>query len=136
MANKVQLAYVVCDFLFVLMGVFMLAFSIIVQNIQFEEAENGRQAARNLLYQRFPLTAGIGNAILIFITFLATIPGIITPARSWLKLGGVMTTFCGIFSLCIGLYLWILTLKTKDDFAPLWMAQSPQIQDLMQTSVS
>lgn len=56
MANKVALAYIASDFLFVLMGVFMLAFSIVVQNVRFEEPENGRQAARNLLYQRFPLT--------------------------------------------------------------------------------
>ena len=56
MANKVALAYMVTDFLFVLMGIFMLAFSIVVQNVRSEEPENGRQAARNLLYQRFPLT--------------------------------------------------------------------------------
>jgi hypothetical protein len=56
MPNKVALAYMVSDFLFVLMGIFMLAFSIVVQNVRFEEPENGRQAARNLLYQRFPLT--------------------------------------------------------------------------------
>jgi len=60
MANKVTLAYMVSDFLFVLMGIFMLAFSIIVRNIQFEEPLNGRQAARNLLYQRFPLTGECG----------------------------------------------------------------------------
>ncbi|KAK0655955.1 hypothetical protein B0T16DRAFT_23586 [Cercophora newfieldiana] len=134
MANKVTLAYMVSDFLFVLMGIFMLAFSIIVQNIQFEEPTNGRQAARNLLYQRFPLTAGIANSIFVFATFLVTIPGIITPARAWLKLGGVMATFSAIFSMIIGLYLWITTLKTKGDFAPLWMAQTAAIQDLMETT--
>jgi len=134
MANKVTLAYMVTDFLFVLMGIFMLAFSIIVQNIQFEEPQNGRQAARNLLYQRFPLTAGIANAIMIFATFIVTLPGVITPARGWLKVGGVMATFCAIFSMTIGLYLWITTLKTKGDFAPLWMAQSAEVQDLMQTT--
>ncbi|KAK0749485.1 hypothetical protein B0T18DRAFT_322917 [Schizothecium vesticola] len=136
MANKVALAYMVTDFLFVLMGIFMLAFSIVVQNVRFEEPENGRQAARNLLYQRFPLTAGIANAIFVFVTFLVTIPGIITHARAWLKLGAVMTTCSAMFSMIIGLYLWILTLKTKDDFAPLWMAQSASVQDLMETTFS
>jgi len=58
--NKVQLAYVIADGLFLLMGVFMLAFSVIVQNIQFEVPTEGRQAARNLLYQRFPLTGACG----------------------------------------------------------------------------
>jgi len=36
----------------------------------------------------------------------------------------------------IGLYLWITTLQTKGDFAPLWMAQPAAIQDLMETTVS
>ena len=61
MANKVTLAYVIADGLFLLMGVFMLAFSVIVQNIQNEVATEGRQAARNLLYQRFPLTGQWSN---------------------------------------------------------------------------
>jgi len=132
--NKVQLAYVIADGLFLLMGVFMLAFSVIVQNIQFEVPTEGRQAARNLLYQRFPLTVGIVNSVFIFVAFLFTIPGLITPARGWLKLGGWMTTICGMFSLILGLYLWILTLKTKEDFAPLYFAQPPEIQELMQTA--
>lgn len=56
--SKVLLAYVVADGLFLLMGIFMIAFSVIVQNIQFEIPTEGHQAARNLLYQRFPLTGG------------------------------------------------------------------------------
>lgn len=56
--SKVLLAYVVADGLFLLMGIFMIAFSVIVQNIQFEVPTEGQQAARNLLYQRFPLTGG------------------------------------------------------------------------------
>lgn len=134
MANKVLLAYGICDGLFVLMGIFMLSFSVIVQNIQNEIPENGRQAARNLLYQRFPLTAGIVNAVMIFITFLFTLPGIITPARIWLKLGGYMVTICAMFSMIIGLYLWILTLRTRVDFAPIFAAQPNNIKGLMQTT--
>jgi len=79
---------------------------------------------------------GIVNSVFIFVAFLFTIPGLITPARGWLKLGGWMTTICGMFSLILGLYLWILTLKTKEDFAPLYFAQPPEIQELMQTAVS
>lgn len=56
MANKIQVAYLVANGLFLLMGVFILAFSIIVTNIRGEDPSNGRQAARNLLYQGFPLT--------------------------------------------------------------------------------
>jgi hypothetical protein len=56
MANKVLLAYVAADILFVLMGAIMLAFSLLVQNFMMEAPIDGEQAARNLLYQRFPLT--------------------------------------------------------------------------------
>ncbi len=56
MGNKVLLAYVVADVGFVISGAVMLAFSIIVQNNMFEVPTEGEQAARNLLYQRFPLT--------------------------------------------------------------------------------
>lgn len=51
-------------------------------------------------------------------------------------MGGWMTTVCGTFSLILGLYLWILTLKTKEDFAPLYFQQTPEIQQLMQSAVS
>ncbi|KAK3363545.1 hypothetical protein B0T25DRAFT_47030 [Lasiosphaeria hispida] len=136
MANKVALAYMASDFLFVLMGIFMLAFSLVVQSVQNEQPIEGKQAARNLLYQSFPLTAGIANAALVFFTFIVTIPGIITRARAWLKLGGILATISAVFSLVIGLYLWILTLKIKGDFAPLWMSQAPVAQDLMQTTFS
>ncbi|KAK4187292.1 hypothetical protein QBC35DRAFT_235853 [Podospora australis] len=132
MVNKVQLAYVVADGLFLLMGVFMIGFSVIVGNIRDEIPENGRQAARNLLYQRFPLNAGIANAVFIFITFIATLPGLATSSRGWLKLGGYMTTVCAMFSLVVGLFLWILTLRTREDFGPLYVAQPADIQQLMQ----
>ena len=82
------------------------------------------------------LAAGLANAALVFSTFFVTIPGMITPARIWLKIAGVMATLCAMYSMVIGLYLWILTLKTKQDFAPLWMAQTATVQDLMETTVS
>ncbi|KAG7291664.1 hypothetical protein NEMBOFW57_001683 [Staphylotrichum longicolle] len=132
MVNKIQLAYVAADGLFMLMGVFILAFSVIVGNIRDEEPSNGRQAARNLLYQGFPLTAGIVNAVFIFVTFLVTLPGLATSARKWIKLAGYMAVVCAIFSMCLGLYLWILTLKSRGDFAPLFAAQTDQVKSLMQ----
>ncbi|KAL2136052.1 hypothetical protein VTI74DRAFT_5632 [Chaetomium olivicolor] len=136
MVNKVQLAYVVTDGLFLLMGIFILAFSVIVGNIRDEIPENGRQAARNLFYQRFPLTAGIVNAVFIFVTFLMTLPGLATSSRKWLKLAGYMAVFCSIFTMILGLILWIQTLKTRGDFAPLFSAQTDEVKSLMQTTFS
>ena len=79
--------------------------------------------------------AGVVNAVFIFITFLFTLPGLVTPARRWLKVAGIMAVFCGIFTLILGLYIWILTLKTRENFAPLFSAQSDEVKSLMQTAV-
>lgn len=76
------------------------------------------------------------NAIFVFATFLVTLPGIITPARGWTTVGIWMTTICSVFSTVLGLYIWVQTLRTKEDFASIWAAQPFEIQDLMQTAVS
>lgn len=55
------------------------------------------------------------------------------PTRAWLKLGVYMTVASSMFTMILGLWLWILTLRTKEDFEPLWIAQSSAVQGLMQT---
>lgn len=55
MVNKVQLVYVIADGLVLLMGIFILAFCVVVGNVRNEVPTDGEQAARNLIYQRFPL---------------------------------------------------------------------------------
>ncbi|CAK7208956.1 hypothetical protein SBRCBS47491_000273 [Sporothrix bragantina] len=136
MANKVLVAYVAADILFVVMGAIMLGFSVIVKNILAENKTptDGAEAVRNLLYSKFPLTAGIVNAIFYFVTFLFTIPAIVMPTRGWLKFSGYMVLVTALFSLIIGLDLWILTLSVKEQFTPIWSAQTSQVQDLMQTA--
>ncbi|CAK7206280.1 hypothetical protein SEUCBS139899_009067 [Sporothrix eucalyptigena] len=136
MANKVLVAYVLADILFVVMGAIMLAFSVIVKNIlaKNEVPANGTEAVINLLYSKFPLTAGIVNAIFYFVTFLFTIPAIVMPTRGWLKFSGYMVVVTSLFSLVIGLDLWIVTLSVKEQFAPIWSQQTSQVQDLMQTA--
>jgi hypothetical protein len=58
------------------------------------------------------------------------------PTRGWLKLGGYMITVCALFSMVIGVYLWVLTLRTKQDFFQIWIAQDARVQDMMQTAFS
>lgn len=80
-------------------------------------------------------TAGIVNGVLVFVTFAFTLPAIAMPTRGWLKLSGYMLVVNAVFSVILGLYLWILTLRTKESLSPLWNAQQPRVQDLMQTTV-
>lgn len=56
MQNKVLGAYAAADFFFVVCGVILLVFSIVVRNQDNEVTDDGKQAARDLLYQQFPLT--------------------------------------------------------------------------------
>ncbi|KAI1392287.1 uncharacterized protein F4822DRAFT_390399 [Hypoxylon trugodes] len=136
MVNKVLGAFIATDGLFVSMGAIMLGFSIIVQQTCFDPPNDGNEAARDLLYQRFPFTAGIVNAVFIFATFLATIPALATNNRSWLKLAGYMVVVDAIFTMAIGVDLWIITLTMKNEFLQIWTSQPPHVQDLMQTAFS
>lgn len=58
MPNKILLAYICTDIAFVAMGALELGFAIIINNVKDQDPANGMEAARNLLYQRFPLTGG------------------------------------------------------------------------------
>ncbi|KAI1764898.1 hypothetical protein GGR53DRAFT_292243 [Hypoxylon sp. FL1150] len=136
MVNKVLAAFVVTDGLFVSMGAIMLGFSIIVQQTCFNTPTEGNEAARDLLYQTFPFTAGIVNAVFIFAAFLATIPALATNNRSWLKLAAFMVVASAIFTLGIGVDLWVLTLRMKDEYFEIWTSQPQHVQDLMQTAFS
>ena len=55
MGNRILTAYVVIDGLFAVTGAIMLGFSVIVLQTCFNPPTEGEQAARDLLYQRFPL---------------------------------------------------------------------------------
>lgn len=83
----------------------------------------------------FQITAGIVNGVLVFVTFALTLPAIAMPTRGWLKLSGYFIVINAIYSVVLGLYLWILTLQTKERLSPIWNVQTSQVQDLMQTSV-
>lgn len=72
---------------------------------------------------------------MVFISFALTLPALATPARGLLKAAGYMIAVNAVFSLIIGLDLWITTLKTKQEFFEIWTSQTPQIQSLLQTRV-
>lgn len=135
MPNKVFLTTLGINLLFLGTGILELAFSLVVQNQMTAKAQDGQEAVRNLLYQMFPLTAGIVNGAIIMATFAFTLLGLMTPMRSWLKAGGYLITFCGLFTLCLGVYLWIMTLRLKDGFFSTYLEQEPTVQSLIQQSV-
>ncbi|KAF5017261.1 hypothetical protein F66182_10832 [Fusarium sp. NRRL 66182] len=134
MVDKVFVATVIADILFLAAGIMELVFSLVVQSEMYDLPSDGEQATRNLLYQRFPLTAGIVNAVFVLVTFAVTLPGLVMPTRSFLKVSGYMVTVCGIFTMCVGVFLWVMTLKIRAQFFDIYIAQEPEVQSLIQNS--
>jgi hypothetical protein len=135
MPNKILLATSGLTLLFVSAAGVMLGFSIIAGKIRTTPTPvDGIEAARHLTYLQFPLEAGIANAAMMFITFLLILPGLLTPTRGLLKVSSAAISICGAFTLCIGIFLWILTLNTKATFLPVWKGQEQDIQGLMEVS--
>lgn len=135
MANKVFTTTLGISLLFLASGCLELGFSLVVRNMMSNRPESGQEAVRNLLYQMFPLTAGIANGAATLATFAFTLLGLMSPMRSWLKAGGYLITMCGLFTLCLGVYLWIMTLRLKDGFFPTYLELEPGVQSLVQQSV-
>ncbi|EXV00623.1 hypothetical protein X797_006340 [Metarhizium robertsii] len=134
MANKVFTTTLGISLLFLASGCLELGFSLVVRNMMDSKPESGQEAVRNLLYQMFPLTAGIANGAATLATFAFTLLGLMSPMRSWLKAGGYLITLCGLFTLCLGVYLWIMTLRLKDGFFPTYLELEPGVQSLVQQS--
>jgi hypothetical protein len=156
MVNKIMGALVAVDGLFVIMGAVMMAFSVVNMNTAYNTPTDGVNAAENLLYQQFPLTgrwwlwlrlcqdhciankitAGIVNAAFTFFVFLVTIPAMMNSSRGLLKFVGYLVVLDAVFTMIIGLDLWVITLTTKEELGIIWSQQSAATQDLLQTEVS
>lgn len=135
MPDKVFVATLLADALFLASGAMELGFSIAALNLKDKAPADGRDATRHILYQHFPLAAGIANAALVLATFLFTVPALALAKRSLLKVSGYMITLCAVFTLAVGLNLWIMTLRLKETFEPFYAAQDTAVQSMMQTSV-
>lgn len=136
MVNKVLFSAALADALFMGSGILELTFSLVVQKDMNSDPSDGRQALRNVVYQRMPLNAGIVNAGFILAAFVATIPGLLMQStRGWVKLAGYLVTFCAVFTMCVGVYLWVMTMRIGQDFFSVYMDLEPEVQGLIQTSV-
>ncbi|KAL7951923.1 hypothetical protein V8C42DRAFT_305643 [Trichoderma barbatum] len=134
MPDKVFLATLVANVLFLATGAMELGFSIAAINVKNKAPVDGHDATRHLIYQNFPLTVGIVNAVFILVTFVFTIPALALVKRNLLKISGYMITVCAVFTLAVGLYLWIMTLTLKETFQPIYAAQDSTVQSLVQNS--
>ena len=78
-------------------------------------------------------TAAIGNAVLVFVTFLLSVPAMVIPStRGWLKFTGYMTVVCALYTMILGLAIWFQTLRTRENLLPVWIALPSTSQSLLQ----
>jgi len=126
------MTYVIADILFVAAGGLLIIFALTTKT-HLTETPTIDNVAKDLLLNTCPLNAAIGNAVLIFITFLASIPGMVLPTtRGWLKFQGFLVVVCGLFTMIIGLTIWFDTLKTRKNNADIWGNLPTTTQSLLQ----
>ncbi|KAG6037243.1 hypothetical protein E4U41_005249 [Claviceps citrina] len=137
MANKVLVSTLCITILFLATGALQLALSLTAQSQirgSGSGSRDGRQTIRLLLYDTFPLTAGIIHGVLILASAAFALVGLTSPLRGWLKTGGYLVALCGCFSLCLGVYLWVMTLRLRDGFFGTYLELRPDAQSLVQQS--
>jgi hypothetical protein len=120
------------DLLFAGCGGLILGFSLTSEHLM-QAAPTVSNVTQNLLLGQCPLTAGVVNAIFVFITFLISLPALFLPTnRGWLRAQGALIIICAIFTLGLGVAIWIETLQTRHNLSLLWGRETPQIQSLLQ----
>ncbi|KAK5383767.1 hypothetical protein LTS03_003017 [Exophiala xenobiotica] len=89
--------------------------------------------ATNLLLDDCPLTASEINAIIMFFTFLLSVPALFMQRnRVWLKVHAAGVIVAALMTLSIGLAIWFSTLEIHKNLTPVWMRQSPNVQSMLQ----
>ncbi|OCK78641.1 hypothetical protein K432DRAFT_301545 [Lepidopterella palustris CBS 459.81] len=132
MVNKLMVVFLGTDILFAMCGGLLIGFSLMAESTM-RASPTIANVAQNLLLSRCPLTAGVVNAIFVFLTFILSLPALWLPQnRSWLRAQGWLIVFCAIFTLCLGISIWYGTLTTRSNLGTLWAKESPLTQSLLQ----
>jgi len=124
--------FVGMDFLFAGCGGLLLGFSLLSEQAM-RATPTVNNVTQNLLLGQCPLTAGVVNAIFVFVTFLLSLPALFLPTnRGWLRTQGWLVVACATFTLGLGLAVWLETLETRKHLSVLWGREPPLIQSLLQ----
>ncbi|EED19371.1 conserved hypothetical protein [Talaromyces stipitatus ATCC 10500] len=130
--DTVLLSYAGANFLYMAGGIMLL-----VGSLLFSQTINSTptldSAPAIVLLEMVPEKVALVNAIFVFATFVLVLPTmILRTSRIWLKLQGWMVIVSGLFTLVIGLIIWIETLRTRATLNTSWGKQTPEVQSLLQ----
>jgi len=130
--DYILLSYAAMDILFVVAGGLLIIFALTTE-AEISATPTVATVSRSLLLLQCPAKSAIANAVIIFVTFLVSIPAMVIPStRGWLKLHGYMVTFSALFTMILGLTIWFETLKTRSNLFTVWVAQPASTQSLIQ----
>jgi hypothetical protein len=133
MPTKLMMIFVGMDVIFAACGGMLIGFSLMAEQTMRQDPTKDN-VAQNLLLGQCPLTAGVVNAIFIFVTFLLSLPAFFLPQnRAWLRTQGWLVVFCAIFTLGLGLSLWVDTLQTRKNLLAIWTKQPEPVIKLLQS---
>ncbi|KIV77711.1 hypothetical protein PV11_09493 [Exophiala sideris] len=129
--NKILLVFVGFDIAFLLCAVLHLLIPIYTRASV--PTSNISNVASNLLLDHCPLTVSEINAIIMFATFLLSIPAIFMKRnRVFLHLHIAGVIIAALLTLAIGVVIWFSTLEMHKNLLPVWNAQTPAIESLLQ----
>src|ERR1700761_6786534 len=73
------------------------------------------------------------NSVIMFVAFLLSVPAFLMKRnRTYLKLHAFGVVVAALLTLAIGIDIWYSTLQTKKNLVPIWNAQTPATQSLLQ----
>ncbi|KAF2499521.1 tetraspanin [Lophium mytilinum] len=132
MPSKLMMVFVGTDIIFAGCGGLLIGFSLLSES-QMRATPTIATVAEHLLLKQCPLTAGVVNAIFIFLTFLLSLPALFLPQnRGWLRAQGWLVVFCATFTLVLGLTIWFVTLHSRANLNRIWAHEQPLTQSLLQ----
>jgi len=133
--NKITLTYLLTSLLFLLTGALIISFSLISESL-IRSTPTISNVAQDLLLGECPLTAGVINAVLVFVTFTLSLPALVLPKnKGWLRAQGYAVVLCAIFTLTLGLVIWFDTLRTRANLNAILGASPALDQSLLQEKV-
>ncbi|KAK7536463.1 uncharacterized protein J3D65DRAFT_419403 [Phyllosticta citribraziliensis] len=134
MADKILLTLAAFELLFLVSGGLIMGFSVVSKESLSKDLTISNVAQHILLQETpTPLTAGIVNAVFIFVSFLFVLPAFfLRTNKGWLRIHGWAVVVSGTFTLIVGLIIWIETLRTRSLLGKIWASEQPSTQNLLQ----
>ncbi|KAF3936924.1 hypothetical protein ABW19_dt0207211 [Dactylella cylindrospora] len=130
--NKLLGFFIASNILFLISGVILIVMGFLWLGHD-DTALTVDNAPYVILLWHLPCGAILANGIVVVITFVISIPAVLLPLSvNWLRLHGWMTVVCSMFSLVLGLIVWVDTLAERATMSEMWVDVGPSIQTLLQ----